>query len=364
VGASSTDKTEILIAALEGLSEWVLVLDPDGMVVWSNRAFNEFMGGGECAENPRHLRELCPTFANELIAEYHDIAVTGEPCVTSLQSIQGKNGETRVIRFTVTPHYDSSGEITRVLIYGLDITDLAAMEQFKKDAYAQIEKNIEQFAILGDHLRNPLTAIIGLSDLLDDKTTGARIHSLATEIDGIITRIDRGWIESEKVRNIIKKYYDIGATGTRELVARAIHAQYLENEKLAGETPETNSSMRPWNELPNRLKDSNIRQAENIWKMLHKIHCTIALSSETREPLFEFSDNEVELLAEMEHARWVEERVGKGWIYVKNRDDMQKIHDCIVPWADLTEMQRQKDRNAIRALPAILAKVYLKIVRL
>jgi hypothetical protein len=51
-------------------------------------------------------------------------------------------------------------------------------------------------------------------------------------------------------------------------------------------------------------------------------------------------------------------------VYVKNRDDMQKIHNCILPWSDLTEEQRQKDRNVIRALPAILAKVYLKVVRL
>jgi hypothetical protein len=279
--------------------------------------------------------------------------------------VQGKHGETKVVRFTLIPRNYRADEMPGgALLYGQDITELAEMEQFKKDAYAQIEKNIEQFAILGDHLRNPLTAIIGLSDLLEDRATAEKIHTLATEIDDIVTRIDRGWIESEKVRNIIKKYYDIGATGTSELVARAIHDAYLENERNAGETPETNSSMRPWNELPNRLKDSNIRQADNFWRMLHRIHCTIGLSTGTREPLFVFTDNEVELLAEMEHQRWIDERVGKGWVYVKNRDDMQKIHDCIVPWGDLTDEQRQKDRNAIRALPAILSKVCLKIIRL
>ena len=85
------------------------------------------------------------------------------------------------------------------------------MEQIKKHAFSQIEKNIEQFATLGDHLRNPLTAIIGLCDLLNDRTTADKIHARAMEIDTLITRIDRGWIDSEKVRNIIKKYYDIGA---------------------------------------------------------------------------------------------------------------------------------------------------------
>lgn len=361
---ASTDMTRTLSEALEGLSEWVLVLEPDGTIAWSNRAFNEFMGNREFSARGGHIRQFFPLFANELMAEIKDVAGSGESRATLIQPVQGKDGERSVVRFTVIPRCDTTGNLTGALVYGLDITELAEMEQFKKDAYAQIEKNIEQFAILGDHIRNPITAIIGLSDLLEEKATAAKIHTLAAEINDIITRIDRGWIESEKVRNIIRKYYDIGATGTRELVARAIHEEYLENERKAGETPETNSSMRPWNELPNRLKDSNIRQAENTWKMLHRIHCTIGLSSETREPLFAFTDNEVELLAEMEHERWVDERVKKGWVYVKNRDDMQKIHNCILPWSDLTEEQRQKDRNVIRALPAILAKVYLKVVRL
>lgn len=358
------DLTATLLPALNNISEWVLVLEPDGTVAWSNRVFDEFMGYADVPGYRRHLRQCFPAFADELLSEIRDVSSSGMFRTTATRTVQGKDGTRHIIRFTMIPRNDAARNSTGAMIYGRDITELAEMEQFKKDAYDQIEKNIEQFAILGDHLRNPLTAIIGLSDLLDDRKTAEKIHALAGEIDSIITKIDRGWIESEKVRTIIKKYYDIGATGTRELVARAIHEQYLENERLAGQTPETNSSMVSWNELPNRLKDSNTRQAENIWKMLHKIHCTIALSSGDREPLFAFTDNEVELLAEMEHERWVDERVKKGWVYVGNRDDVQKIHDCIIPWADLSEMQKMKDRNAVRALPAILSRVYLKIARL
>lgn len=358
------DLQRTLLFALDKLTEWVLVLEPDGTVAWSNRVFTEFMGYEDVPGYRRHLRQFFPAFADELLSEIRDFTALGLYHSTATKTLTGKDGAKRVIRFTMVPRCDKDGNIAGGLVYGLDITELVEMEQFKRDAYAQIEKNIEQFAILGDHLRNPLTAIIGLSDLLEDQKTAGKIHTLAMEIDDIITRIDKGWIESEKVRTIIRKYYDIGAAGTRELVARAIHEQYLENERKAGQTMETNSSMVPWNELPNRLKDSNIRQAENIWKMLHRIHCSIALSSGDKEPLFIFTDNEVELLAEMEHERWVDERMKKGWVYVGNRDDMQKIHDCILPWADLSDTQRMKDRNAVRALPVILAKVYLKIVRL
>jgi hypothetical protein len=360
----SAGKTETLTDTLEGVSEWVLILGPDGIVEWSNRAFNEFVGTREPGDTPWDIRILFPADANEMMEVIRDVIESGELRSGIIRSVQGISGERKVIRFTALPRRDAGRDISGIFLCGLDITDTIEMEQLKKFAYTQIEKNIEQFAILGDHLRNPLTAIIGLCDLLEDKATAAKIHARAMEIDALITCIDRGWIDSEKVRNIIKKYYDIGAAGTHELVARAIHEEYREQQKKAGATPESNPSMCSWDELPHRMKDSNLRQAGDIWKMLNKIGCTIGLSVSSREPLFVFIDAETEFLAEKEHERWVEERLKKGWVYGKDRDDLRKIHGCIIPWERLSEMQRQKDQNAVRALPAILAKVYLKIIRL
>lgn len=360
----SADNTETLTDALEGVSEWVLILGPGGIVEWSNRAFNDFMGTRGERDIPWDIWQIFPADADEILEDLHEVTKSGELQSGVVRSVQGQTGERKVIRFTALPRRDANQRISSIYFCGLDITDSIEMEQLKRHAFTQIEKNIEQFAILGDHLRNPLTAIIGLCDLLEDRTTAAKIQARAMEIDDLITRIDQGWIDSEKVRNIIKKYYDIGAAGTHELVARAIHEEYIEQEKKAGVTPESNPSMRPWDELPRRIKESNLRQVEDIWKTFHIIHCTIGLSTSGREPLFVFTEGETEFLAEKEHEQWVNERLKKGWTYGRNRDDRKKIHDCIIPWKELPEAQRQKDRNAVRALPAILAKVYLKIVRL
>jgi PAS domain S-box-containing protein len=91
----------------------------------------------------------------------------------------------------------------------LDITERKEMEAAHKTALQQIEKNIEQFAILGDHIRNPLAVIVGLTCMLAEDIAG-KVLAQAREIDRIITQIDVGWIESEKVRHIIRKYYGIG----------------------------------------------------------------------------------------------------------------------------------------------------------
>jgi PAS domain S-box-containing protein len=80
------------------------------------------------------------------------------------------------------------------------------IEGQKREAYEQIEKNIEQFAILGDHIRNPLAVIVGLADLSEGATSG-KILEQAKMIDVIIDQLDRGWIESEKVREFLRRYY-------------------------------------------------------------------------------------------------------------------------------------------------------------
>jgi sensor domain CHASE-containing protein len=80
------------------------------------------------------------------------------------------------------------------------------IEVQKREAYEQIEKNIEQFAILGDHIRNPLAVIVGLADL-SEGTASEKILEQAKMIDGIIDQLDRGWIESEKVREFLRRYY-------------------------------------------------------------------------------------------------------------------------------------------------------------
>lgn len=87
-----------------------------------------------------------------------------------------------------------------------DIRGRRALDLIKREALQQIEQNIVQFATLGDHIRNPLTVIVGLADLEDGAFT-EKIMVQAKEIDRIIDQLDRGWLESEKVRSFIKKYY-------------------------------------------------------------------------------------------------------------------------------------------------------------
>ncbi len=104
---------------------------------------------------------------------------------------------------------DEQGKPVCIMASFIDITERKQMEMAQRRALEQIEKNIEQFAVLGDHIRNPLTVIVGLASIAAEEVA-ERIIFQAKEIDKIITRLDTGWIESEKVRDFIKRYYNVG----------------------------------------------------------------------------------------------------------------------------------------------------------
>ncbi len=144
-------------------------------------------------------------------------------------------------------------------------------------------------------------------------------------------------------------------------LARAIHQAYVASRAARGDSPRLNQSMRPWDELPDDLKQSNLAQAAHIGTKLDAIGCVVVPESATA-PNFAFSDAEIELLAEMEHRRWVQERQAEGYVPGPNREGKQ--HPDLVDWQYLSASAREKDRDAIRELPVILRQAGFQILRL
>jgi hypothetical protein len=148
-----------------------------------------------------------------------------------------------------------------------------------------------------------------------------------------------------------------------EQLARSIHSAYVAAATARGETGKTNPSLVPWEELPADLRQSNIAQAMDIGAKLAAIGAVVIPES-AAAPVFAFTDREVEFLSQLEHERWMRERTDAGWTYGQSRNNRRKIHPDLQDWADLSEQVRNKDREAIRALPATLHDAGFQILRL
>ena len=86
-----------------------------------------------------------------------------------------------------------------------EMRERARMERERLEAYRQIERNIEQFAVLTDHIRNPLQVVQGMADLIEDERA-EKIREQVRQIKKILMQLDEGWVESEKVREYLERY--------------------------------------------------------------------------------------------------------------------------------------------------------------
>ncbi|RLI74360.1 hypothetical protein DRO97_06015 [Archaeoglobales archaeon] len=84
----------------------------------------------------------------------------------------------------------------------------ARLSEMRKKAIEQIDHNIEQLAILVDHIRNPLASIVALAEMhVEDKEIADKILKQAERIEDVIEKLDKSWLESDKVREFLKRSY-------------------------------------------------------------------------------------------------------------------------------------------------------------
>lgn len=66
-----------------------------------------------------------------------------------------------------------------------------------------------------------------------------------------------------------------------------------------------------------------------------------------------------EKMAENVHDVWAKQRIEQGWTYGKERNDAEKKHLCLVPYNELSESEKEYDRNtAIETLKLIVMSGY------
>ena len=146
-----------------------------------------------------------------------------------------------------------------------------------------------------------------------------------------------------------------------EDLARAIHALYCAEAESEGDTPETNASLTSWERLPDDSRQSNLAQAGDIPNKLRALGYELAPGQGLAASEMRISDAQLEALASREHERWAENRRRHGWVYAPERDNARKHHPLLVPWDELNEREKEKDRDTVRNLPLLVEKARFRV---
>ncbi|VAW78426.1 hypothetical protein MNBD_GAMMA15-1487, partial [hydrothermal vent metagenome] len=135
--------------------------------------------------------------------------------------------------------------------------------------------------------------------------------------------------------------------------AKIIHNIYCEDQLKQGGTVESNTSLTPWEKLPEGIKDSNRGQADHLLIKLRAIGLTLDEAVTTAEPLV-FTPEQIDTLADMEHRRWAAGKRLDGWRPTSGkRDNKQKLSPLLVDFNDLPEEEKHKDKVVVDSLRLI-----------
>jgi len=146
--------------------------------------------------------------------------------------------------------------------------------------------------------------------------------------------------------------------------ARSIHDSYRAKDlAMTEQNPDhqIHPNSRPWEELPENIRDANRMVADHFEIKMRAIGCRLGSISEVQEATL--GKDELEVLSIMEHGRWWADRALNGWRFGPVRDDAQKIHPNMVPYDDLSEADKQKDRDSVMEMTKILRGEGMVITR-
>jgi uncharacterized membrane protein len=146
------------------------------------------------------------------------------------------------------------------------------------------------------------------------------------------------------------------AVQVTERLARAIHDDY----GAIHETGAGAASLGPWNELPEEFKESNRAQAREIGEKLAIIGCLMVPAFDSTLD-FAFDDEELQLLARLEHERWLMERTAQGFEHGPARHG--KMRPDLVPWERLSDEARAMNIEAVQRIPGMLERVGFQVLR-
>ena len=149
-------------------------------------------------------------------------------------------------------------------------------------------------------------------------------------------------------------------------MAKALHNGYRQWMEQENQAKHDDPNMLDWEQLDDDLLDSNRQAADHIPVKLRAISCHAAKDNDDDTGILVHEikpGEELELLARMEHQRWMAERFMAGWALGK-KDYDNRISPNLIPWDQLPENVQTYDRTLVSILPSVLEQVGQKIRRI
>ncbi len=201
------EELKIKESALESSTNGILIADLTGAIMYANPGFASIFGYEQ--DGVFMGKNLEAFFATPSVGEEITGHLLDNHTIVKETIGLRSDGSSFHIQVSGSVVQNDAGEPLCIMLIVMDITERILTDQMKRKTYEQLGKNIEQFAIIGDHIRNPLQVIVGYVEMIDDPLA-EKILEQSCRINEFVTQLDRGWVESANVRQFLRKHGDGG----------------------------------------------------------------------------------------------------------------------------------------------------------
>ena len=143
---------------------------------------------------------------------------------------------------------------------------------------------------------------------------------------------------------------DLLHTTQRDLLARAVHEDYVAQHRKNGAFDESLPNLQPWEQLSETYRQPNYRFADHVKVLLEAVGLSIARLVDWDAPFQQLDPPDVEAMSRLEHQLWQDEKTGDP------TDPAAKTNPNLAPWEKLPEAEKEKDRQFIRGIPSFLGR--------
>jgi two-component system NtrC family sensor kinase len=156
---------------VESFPDMIVVLDREGQYTYVSARMKEQLGYEPEEILGKGLGERTHAEDRKALVELHRELVSGTRTYGTVEyRTLHKDGSWRTVRGTASPLSDAAGNIIGVIASARDITDLKRLEQQVSQS-ERLAAMGQMMAGVAHELNNPLTAILGINDLLREKST-------------------------------------------------------------------------------------------------------------------------------------------------------------------------------------------------
>ena len=264
--------------------------------------------------------------------------------------------------------YPCLGEACDLVPYEMEIHS-AAFENasFLRDANGQPAVDIVYICVDSDSLG--LHAALTLRRQLRDKAV--KIVVRMAENSGLARLLTKGKNRATAYPNIHGFSYlettctpELLSVTIRDTLARAAHEDYSARQAQAGVAITEDPALQPWERLSAFYRHENYNWVDRITQLVDSVGCKIVPLTDWNAPSFQFTQDEIDQMAPMEHALWMQQRLQAGWTYAAGPKSLElKTHPDLVPWQDLSESEKIKNIHNVAAIPRALALAGFQIER-